>query len=113
MCGGPDLAALDELPRPPVALVEAAQDAGVEDGAVLEAGVAQGVGLDHRAGHRLLEVQHRHSCRGHGTAELGMVLTAGADGDEVGALLLEHLPVVVVERLGTPALLEGRALLRQ
>ena len=54
------------------------------------------VGRTEVAGHRLLAEDRLGTPRGRGDDHLGVLLVPGADIDEVGPLLVEHLPVVGV-----------------
>ena len=56
-----DLTGGDRVLDHVVAVVKAAQDAGVEERVVALYGIADLVGALHRAGHGLFEVDHRHA----------------------------------------------------
>ena len=120
-----DPARQHRIPDDVVAIVEAAQHAGVENGPVGLYRVADLVGAAHGAGHRLLDVEHRylHACQRH--REVGMQIDTvggigglafvgagcpGAYRDHVGPFPLHHLPEVLVDGVDPPPFGESGAL---
>ena len=63
---------------------------------VAPAGHQHAVGLAEVAGHRLLAEDRLRAPGGRGDDHLGVLLVPGADVDEIGPLLVEHLAVVGV-----------------